>query len=351
LPTSGRSVYSSEEIELILRWVDNGAPKGNPADAPPVKVLADAKWELDAPDLVIEYPEHTLSGEDEDEYILFHPTYRFAEDTWIEMIEFRGSDYRSVHHAGLFAVDEFFPVPESGLRDIGLPPFDKTLKLRERPKNPFNVKLLQQNYLYTWAPGFGIHRLSPGEGILIRKGESIVVQAHLSPSEEPVEVSMSLALKFVDGFITKSSHKIGALVGRLEIPPGESNYEIRKRRKVKETIQVYGSWTHMHLRGKSNRFVFHYPDGRVETAFNIPKYSFDWQRPYFLKESVTVPEGTTIEYIGVWDNSSGNPLNPDPTQTVYWGGSTFDEMYGSTLYYWTNLDTPLEVRNGIAVTK
>jgi len=66
---------------------------------------------------------------------------------------------------------------------------------------------------------------------------------------------------------------------------------------------------------------------------------------------VTVPEGTTIEYIGVWDNSSGNPLNPDPTQTVYWGGSTFDEMYGSTLYYWTNLDTPLEVRNGIAVTK
>jgi hypothetical protein len=28
----------------------------------------------------------------------------------------------------------------------------------------------------------------------------------------------------------------------------------------------------------------------------------------------------------VFDNSSGNPANPDPTKTVHWGQQTYDEM-------------------------
>jgi len=139
------------------------------------------------------------------------------------------------------------------------------------------------------------------------------------------------------------------LVLKLEIPPGESHYEVRRKRLVKEPIAVYASWTHMHLRGKSNKFVFHYPDGRVDTAFDIRPFSFDWQRLYVLKDPFEVPAGTTIEFVGVWDNSSDNLFNPDPSKTVYWGGSTLDEMYGATLFYSKDLEEPFEVREGIAV--
>ena len=39
------------EIELIATWVDNGAPRGNPADMPPARVFAAAdEWEFGEPD-------------------------------------------------------------------------------------------------------------------------------------------------------------------------------------------------------------------------------------------------------------------------------------------------------------
>src|SRR5437660_10014706 len=38
---------SDEEIAVIARWVDNGAPRGNPADMPPARKFEDeATWQI-----------------------------------------------------------------------------------------------------------------------------------------------------------------------------------------------------------------------------------------------------------------------------------------------------------------
>jgi hypothetical protein len=48
---------SDEEIALIGRWVDSGAPRGNPADMPPPREFADAaQWQIGQPDLVVTSP-------------------------------------------------------------------------------------------------------------------------------------------------------------------------------------------------------------------------------------------------------------------------------------------------------
>ena len=39
-----------------------------------------------------------------------------------------------------------------------------------------------------------------------------------------------------------------------------------------------------------------------------------------------MPKGTRIDCLAHFDNSAGNPANPDPTKTVRWGEQTFDEM-------------------------
>ena len=39
-----------------------------------------------------------------------------------------------------------------------------------------------------------------------------------------------------------------------------------------------------------------------------------------------LPKGTEIVATGWYDNSPNNPHNPDPTETVYWGDQTWDEM-------------------------
>ena len=36
-----------------------------------------------------------------------------------------------------------------------------------------------------------------------------------------------------------------------------------------------------------------YPDGRIETLLDVPRYSFNWQTTYFLKEPKVLPAGST----------------------------------------------------------
>ena len=43
------------EIALIGKWVDSGAPQGNPADMPAID-LADRAWSIGTPDLIVSSP-------------------------------------------------------------------------------------------------------------------------------------------------------------------------------------------------------------------------------------------------------------------------------------------------------
>ena len=48
---------TDEEVATIVKWVDAGAPQGNPADAPPVPKADDTStWKIGKPDLVVQYP-------------------------------------------------------------------------------------------------------------------------------------------------------------------------------------------------------------------------------------------------------------------------------------------------------
>jgi hypothetical protein len=89
----------------------------------------------------------------------------------------------------------------------------------------------------------------------------------------------------------------------------------------------------MHLRGKSYVMRFTYPDGRVEDVLTVPRYDFNWQRVYMLTEPMRVPKGTSVEFIGTYDNSTKNKYNPDPTKEVHWGEKTTDEMMQGRIFY------------------
>ena len=77
-------------------------------------------------------------------------------------------------------------------------------------------------------------------------------------------------------------------------------------------------------RGKAFRYEVTYPDGEHEVLLDIPRYDFNWQLRYELKEPKLIPRGSTVKVTGVFDNSTGNQANPDPTKTVRWGDQTVD---------------------------
>jgi hypothetical protein len=125
---------------------------------------------------------------------------------------------------------------------------------------------------------------------------------------------------------------------RFVIPPGAKNHTVSTVSKpTQRDMMIYDVMPHSHLRGKAARLAVKYPDGREQIVLNVPRYDFNWQTGYVLKEPLTIPKGSTLVWDMTWDNSTQNPANPDPTQPVRWGDQTWEEMgIGFIRYRWVD---------------
>ena len=112
----------------------------------------------------------------------------------------------------------------------------------------------------------------------------------------------------------------------IEIPAGAANHRETASFEFEEDAELRSLLPHLHVRGKSFRFEAVYPDDRREILLDVPKYDFNWQFQYRPREAKRMPKGTRIEITGVYDNSAGNPANPDPTKVVRFGEQTDEEM-------------------------
>ncbi len=86
---------SDKEIDTIVRWVDAGAPKGDPKDMPPPKTFArDDVWNFaelygGPPDLIVKSPAYTTPAQALDQW--FKPVVEtgLTETRWVRAIEIR----------------------------------------------------------------------------------------------------------------------------------------------------------------------------------------------------------------------------------------------------------------------
>ena len=120
----------------------------------------------------------------------------------------------------------------------------------------------------------------------------------------------------------------GGTVSNLgfRIAPGADNHEVRATTTFEKGTYLSSMMPHMHVRGKSARYTIVYPDGRREVALWVPSYDFNWQLSYELEEPIFMPEGSQLEVVFHYDNSTANRYNPDPTAEVGWGDQTWEEM-------------------------
>src|SRR5271168_3142798 len=114
--------------------------------------------------------------------------------------------------------------------------------------------------------------------------------------------------------------------GTFKIPPGDPDYKVDASFEVQKDVKLVALHPHMHSRGKSFEYRLTFPDGRTETILSVPAFNWHWQLWYNLTDPISLPRGTKIECTAHFDNSPGNPENPDPTKAVIWGQQSWDEM-------------------------
>jgi hypothetical protein len=303
-----------EAKELFRRWVKAGVPEGDPQDLPPQPEYS-AEWQTPEPRTVFRMPEPfqvPATGTVPYQYFYFDP--QFTEDKWVYAAEARPGNREVVHHLILFY----------------LPPGQETF----RPQDPLF------NAVAAFAPGMPAITGLPEYAARIPAGSKLIFQVHYTPNGTATTDQSEAALVFANpAKVAKEVRITAGFNFRFLIPPGAPDYKVTQQIPIPRDTFVYTITPHMHYRGKSFKFTATYPDGREEVLLDVPRYDFNWQNVYLLKEPKLLPEGTVVDLEAHYDNSANNPLNPDPTQPVHWGDQTWEEMMlGSLTTSWAEQD-------------
>lgn len=295
---------SKTEEEAIVSWVEEGAKEGNPRHLPPAPRFTDG-WKMGKPDVVLSMTsEFEVPAQGTVDYKYFVVPTSFKEDRWVQAVEVRPGNRAVVHHVIVFVVSPDV-VTRRGRLFGGEGGIDA---------------------LAGTAPGEEATILPDGVGRLVKAGSLLVFQMHYTPVGSPQKDRTSVGIIFSRKPVVKEARGGAAINRRFSIPAGADNHEVRASYTFKEDSHIFSLMPHMHVRGKAFEYRLIYPDGASRVILKVPRYDFNWQTRYELKEPVAAPRGSRLECAAHFDNSSKNKWNPDPTKIVRWGQQTWEEM-------------------------
>jgi mono/diheme cytochrome c family protein len=316
---------SEQEKDTLIRWVDGGAPKGDPKDLPPAPKFTDG-WEIGAPDVVISMPkEYEVPASGTIDYQYFEAPTNFTEDKWVQAIEVRPGVRSVVHHILVFCREPgATPQPPAFVPIVPEMP-------AARPNAPSRPQ--PRTLIATTAPGTNAMTFQPGRALRIRAGAVLQFQMHYTSNGAAAKDKSSVGLVFAKQPPQEEIRTSAFVNTLLVLPPGERNKAVDSAIRFTEDTLIYALFPHTHLRGKSWEYRLVYPDGRAEVVLSVPTYDFNWQTYYVFTKPLTAPKGARLEATAHYDNSTANPWNPDPNAEVRWGEQTWQEMQYSGITY------------------
>lgn len=309
---SNEARLTKQEKDTILAWVDAGTPMGNPADLPEPLKFVDG-WNIGLPDEVIAMAEkpYDVPADGVVPYEHFVVDPGWTEDKWIKACEVRPGARSVVHHVFV----------------LNIPPDAKGGKQGAVHAAVVAANAFKGGLIAAFAPGTPAFTTPAGMARRVPAGSKVVFQVHYTPNGRPEKDLTRVGFKFCDkSEVQREIEALSAQNFLFRIPAHAPDHVIKASYKFTEDKILRHMLPHMHLRGKSFQYFARFPDGRRELLLDVPKYDFNWQIQYELAEPLFMPKGTILECIGHYDNSPGNPANPNPNTIVKPGQQTWDEM-------------------------
>ena len=306
---------SERDRRDLLDWAKNGAPEGDPRDAPLPRRFASG-WNIGKPDYVVSLPEpFRVPAHGEIGYKNFYVKTDLPQDRWVAAIEIKPTQPKVVHHALAF-------LEEPGRR--GLSP-EELARLRPGDAiRPQPIDGVREFYAATVPGSLGIV-FPVGTGKKLPRGAWIRIEIHYQPNGAEATDRTQIGFRFAPGPV-REVESLSAFNTDIVIPPQAPRYEARAEYAFERSGTLISLFPHMHFRGSAFRYDLRYEDGKIEPLLWVPKFDFSWQSYYRLKEPKSVPKGSKLLVTAWFDNSKNNPWNPDSSQTVRWGTRTIDEM-------------------------
>jgi hypothetical protein len=306
---------SDEEIATISKWVDAGAPRGNPADMPAPRQFADnSQWHF-KPDIVIKYPTYTVPAAGPDLFGNLYADIPIKTDRYIKAVQTRAATAASrkvVHHALSYAVDT----------------------ADQDTNGDDSTGVDGGQFLVEYASGKNAEVYPDDAGVLLQAGKKAMVSYHLHSVGEETKAEIELGIQlYPEGYVPKHirwSKQLAQPTAPLDIPAG-TVARIDGYTVLHKPARLIAFQPHMHIRGKRQCLELIYPtsgsNARSEVV-NCANFNYNWHLTYNYADDAQplVPAGTILHTISWHDNSAANKANPDPRNWVGDGQRTIDEM-------------------------
>ncbi|HUR33820.1 MAG TPA: hypothetical protein VM032_08490 [Vicinamibacterales bacterium] len=302
---------SDEQMETVLAWIDQGAPKGDPRDMPASRQWPEGQgWNYAAmfgqkePDLIIRNKSWTMKAGQGNTWFKRVVDTGVTEPRWVRAIEVRPGTVKGrkiTHHANV----EIDQVEPDGSVTSGR--------------------------FMEWAVGKEGELMRSDTGRLIMPGSKVSFDVHYASTNEDVTDAVEMGLYFYpkgqQPKYRQSLLSVGSSGDNLDIPPNsiathEGFFVLPKAARL-ESFQP-----HMHLRGKAQALEAILPTGQSVMLSYVGDFNFNWHNSYIYADDVAplLPKGTVLKATSWHDNTAANKANPDPNIWVGYGERTGDEM-------------------------
>jgi hypothetical protein len=318
---------SDDEIALIGKWADSGAPQGNPADMPPPRVFANAaEWNLGKPDVIIKSPSTLVKGTAPDWW--GNPwdaqPIGLTEDRYIASVEYKevidsrgavsgpqGSLY-VIHHA---------------TAGIGGP-----LGSADAATGGGDAEADGGSGLPIHEVGRNGDLFPDDAGRLVKANGTIVWgNVHLHPSgvkgdDRMVHIEVGLRLH-PKGYKPRYESKAAGF-GRseLEIRANEPNQKIESFWVAPQPVRLVNFEPHLHAAGI--RMCLEAIYQRSIETLNCAGYDHNWVKNYSYDDDAAplLPKGTILRATAWFDSTPRNLNIVDPRNATNWGRRTVVNM-------------------------
>ena len=317
---------SDDEVAMIARWADSGAPQGNPADLPaPRQFDTSDKWTIGEADLVLRSPEVTVPAVGPDKWtdLGLIPT-GLTEDRYASAVEVR--EVNDLPKAG-------------GTNTVGgrfvfhhmtyssLVPGDRSAEAAV-DEGPTSWPIHEVGRNADFFP--------PESGRLLAAGSALSLGAgHLHSNGRLTKSHLEFAFKFFPkGYkplYKRASMSLGNSID-IDAKPNQPNQELHAYTVLQEHTKIVTFEPHMHAAGV--RMCLEAIWGDDIQTLNCVGYDHNWVKQYVFSDDSAplLPKGTIVHLIGTLDTSAANRNVADPRNWSGNGRRSISQMFSNLGY-------------------
>jgi len=310
-----------KQIATITKWVDAGAPQGNPKDMPVAKAWPeDQGWNFaplfgqKEPDLIVKSYDFTMPAVSQDAWDKRVTPSGITEPRWVRAVEIRPTTVkgRKITHHAIAYLEQTDPGATGG---FGLPA-------------PF----------MEWAVGKQGELMRPDTGKLLLPGSKFRWDIHYSQAGEEISSQVEMGIYFYpkgqEPKYRNTLSLVPAALGTMDIRPNTLSL-VEGFTVLRDNARIESFQPHMHLRGKAMMVEAILPTGQRQVLSLVSDFNFNWMTTYVYGDDAAplLPKGTILKVTAWHDNTAAKKSNPDPNQWVGWGDRTVDEM----AHAWINI--------------